>query len=162
MSPWLRLLLDPAGGTRSGSIRASGAIKKGRVVRTRPCFGNCNRKEMRSSVSGSDALPESTAEEWRYRWTSPRAISTAQLKHSRALHLRPINLVVYQGPYPVNPVGDLILESASHLDAFSAYPNRTWLPGAATGVTTGTLAVRSTRSSRTRVNSPQVSCAHGG
>jgi len=50
------------------------------------------------------------------------------------LHLRPINLVVYQGPYPVNPVGDLILESASHLDAFSAYPNRPWLPGAATGV----------------------------
>jgi hypothetical protein len=96
------------------------------------------------------------------RRTSPRAISTAQLKHSHALHLRPINLVVYQGPYPVNPVGDLILESASRLDAFSAYPHRTWLPGVATGVTTGTLAVRSTRSSRTRVNSPQVSYAHGG
>ena len=96
------------------------------------------------------------------RWTSPRAISTAQLKHSHALHPRPINLVVYQGPYPVNPVGDLILELASHLDAFSAYPNRPWLPGAATGVTTGTLAGRSTRSSRTRVNPPQVSYAHGG
>src|SRR5215467_9129522 len=101
-------------------------------------------------------------EEWRCRWASPRAISTAQLKHLHALHLRPIDLVVYEGPYPVNPVGDLILESASRLDAFSAYPNRTWLPGGATGVTTGTLAVRSTRSSRTRVNPPQVSCAHGG
>ena len=28
-----------------------------------------------------------------------RPISTARLKRSRALHLRPINLVVYQGPY---------------------------------------------------------------
>jgi hypothetical protein len=96
------------------------------------------------------------------RGTSPRAISTAQLKHSHALHLRPINLVVYQGPYPVDPVGDLILESASRLDAFSAYPHRTWLPGVATGVTTGTLAVRSTRSSRTRDSLSQVSCARGG
>jgi hypothetical protein len=29
------------------------------------------------------------------------------------------------GPYPVNPVGDLILERASRLDAFSGYPFRT-------------------------------------
>jgi hypothetical protein len=28
-----------------------------------------------------------------------RPISTARLKRSRALHLRPIDLVVYQGPY---------------------------------------------------------------
>jgi hypothetical protein len=28
-------------------------------------------------------------------------------------------------PYPVNPVGDLILGWASRLDAFSAYPNQT-------------------------------------
>ena len=66
------------------------------------------------------------------------------------------------GALPGYPVGDLILESASRLDAFSAYPNRTWLPGGAAGATTGTLAVRSTRSSRTRVNPPQVSYAHGG
>src|SRR5258708_16797310 len=89
-------------------------------------------------------------------------MSTGQLKGLLLFHLRPINLVVYQGPYPVNPVGDLILELASHLDAFSAYPNRPWLPGAATGVTTGTLAGRSTRSSRTTVNPPPVSYAHDG
>ena len=29
------------------------------------------------------------------------------------------------GPYPVNPVGDLILKQASRLDAFSGYPFRT-------------------------------------
>jgi len=41
------------------------------------------------------------------------------------LHLRPINQMVSLGSYPVNPVGDLILEWASCLDAFSAYPIRT-------------------------------------
>ena len=41
------------------------------------------------------------------------------------LHLRPINPVVYWGPYPVNPVGNLILKRASRLDAFSGYHFRT-------------------------------------
>ena len=41
---------------------------------------------------------------------SPRPISTGRLNTLPCLHLRPINLVVYQGPYPVNPVGDLISE----------------------------------------------------
>jgi hypothetical protein len=35
-------------------------------------------------------------------------------------------------------MGDLILGRASHLDAFSAYPNQTWLPSNAPGGTTGT------------------------
>src|SRR5262245_18900149 len=34
--------------------------------------------------------------------------------------------------------GDLFLGWASHLDAFSGYPFRTWLPGGAAGATTGT------------------------
>ena len=55
---------------------------------------------------------------------SPRPISTARLSLS-ALHLRPINLVVSQGTYPLNAVGDLILGWVSRLDAFSAYPVRT-------------------------------------
>jgi hypothetical protein len=57
--------------------------------------------------------------------SSPRPISTAQLKELPLLHLRPINQLVSLGSYPVNPVGDLILGWASHLDAFSAYPIRT-------------------------------------
>ena len=52
---------------------------------------------------------------------SPRPISTGRLNVLPRVHLRPINVVVYHGPYQVNPVGDLILERASHLDAFSAY-----------------------------------------
>ena len=94
--------------------------------------------------------------------SSPRPISTAQLKGLPPLHLRPINQLVLLGSYPVIPVGDLILGWASHLDAFSAYPFRTWLPGGALGRTTGALAVRPTRSSRTEVSSPQISCAHSG
>src|SRR6266511_1840264 len=66
------------------------------------------------------------------------------------------------GPYQVDPVGDLILEQASRLYAFSAYPFRTWLTSSAVGTTTRTPEVRPSRSSRTRDSPPQVSYAHGG
>ena len=56
--------------------------------------------------------------------------------------------------------GNLILEPASRLDAFSAYLNRTLLPGNAPGGTTGAQEVRPTRSSRTSVRPPQISYAH--
>ena len=93
---------------------------------------------------------------------SPRPISTGRLNTSPCVHLRPINLVVYQGPYPVNPVGDLILRQASRLDAFSAYPFRRSPTSHALGRTTGTRELRPSRSSRTRDSSPQVSFAHSG
>jgi len=39
------------------------------------------------------------------------------------LHLRPINLVIFEEPsVPINRKRVLILEWVSHLDAFSAYP----------------------------------------
>ena len=59
-------------------------------------------------------------------WPSPRPISTAPLSTSLRLHSRPINLVVFEGPY-LSPMGGLILEGASRLDAFSVYPCQTWL-----------------------------------
>ena len=58
--------------------------------------------------------------------------------------------------------GEFILGRASHLDAFSGYHSRPSLPGGAPGGTTGTRAGRPTRSSRTRVRSPQLSNAHDG
>jgi hypothetical protein len=58
--------------------------------------------------------------------------------------------------------GEFILGRASHLDAFSGYHSQPSLPGAAPGGTTGTRAGRPTRSSRTRVRSPQLSNAHDG
>ena len=55
--------------------------------------------------------------------------------------------------------GGLISGRASRLDAFSAYPLRTRLPGRAPGGATGTPLVRPTRSSRTKVRAPQASNA---
>ncbi len=55
----------------------------------------------------------------------PSVISTAQLNPLPDLHMPPIKQVVFLRPYPVNPVGDLILRGVSRLDAFSAYPVRT-------------------------------------
>ena len=56
--------------------------------------------------------------------------------------------------------GDLILWPASRLDAFSAYPIPTRIPGGAPGGTTGKPEVSPTRSSRTSVRATQISCAH--
>ena len=55
----------------------------------------------------------------------PSAISTAPLHASRRFHARPIDQVVYLGPYSVDPMGILISGRASRLDAFSGYPCRT-------------------------------------
>ena len=91
--------------------------------------------------------------------TSPRAISTIQLHTLLHFHLWPIYPVVSRCPYSFR-LGNLVLEGASRLDAFSVYPVRTWLPCYALGRTTGAPAVRPSRSSRTKDSSLQISCAH--
>ena len=93
---------------------------------------------------------------------SPRPISTGQLNMSPCVHFRPINVVFCHGPYPVIPVGDLILEQASHLDAFSGYPFRRSLTSHALGRTTGTRELRPSRSSRTRDSLPQITFGYRG
>ena len=103
--------------------------------------------------------PGSGFTEARCERSSPRPISTGELNALLRLHCRPIYLVIFKGSYPVGPVGGLILGPVSRLDAFSAYPIRTWLSGCATGVTTGSPEVRPSRSSRTRDRAPQTSCA---
>ena len=117
--------------------------------------------QQRSSEGASSESPRNHDSE-RERKSSPRPISTGQLHTLPCFHFRPINLVVCQGPYPVVPVRDLISRWASHLDAFSAYPFRTWPTSRAAGATTGTPEVRPPRSSRTRGSSSQISCAHSG
>ena len=62
----------------------------------------------------------------------------------------------------VKPSGEFILGRASHLDAFSGYHSQSSLPGVAAGATAGTRADCPTRSSRTRVRTPQPSNAHSG
>ena len=55
--------------------------------------------------------------------------------------------------------GRLISGRVSRLDAFSAYPFRTRLPGGASGDATGAPLVRPARSSRTKASPPQASHA---
>src|ERR1700685_2088273 len=75
-----------------------------------------------------------------------RPISIARLNPLRGLHLRPIDVVVYNGSYGGSrPTGYLVLGGASRLDAFSVYPVRTWLLRIAPGGTTDTPVVRPTR-----------------
>jgi hypothetical protein len=54
-----------------------------------------------------------------------RPVSTGQLHALRRFHFRPINPVVYWGPYQVDPERRFILRRASRLDAFSGYPFQT-------------------------------------
>ena len=56
--------------------------------------------------------------------------------------------------------GVLILRMASRLDAFSAYPHPTRIPGGAPGGTTGKPEVGQPRSSRTSGRTTQDSNAH--
>ena len=63
---------------------------------------------------------------WSKKSQATRLISTGQLKPSRALHLLPIKVVVFNLPLVrLATEGNLILEEAWRLDAFSAYPFRT-------------------------------------
>ena len=94
-------------------------------------------------------------------WSSRSAVRTGRLRRSPALHSRPIDLVVFQEPMRDIPAGDLISREASRLDAFSAYPVPTWLPGGAVSRTAGTPEVGPPQSSRTRGEASQVSYAHG-
>jgi hypothetical protein len=114
-----------------------------------------------SGASENSIASTNVFDEMRVR-SSPRPISTGRLNTSPCVHLRPINLVVYQGPYPLDAVGDLISERVSRLDAFSAYLFRRSQTSRAPGGTTGTRELRPSRSSRTRDSSPQISYAHGG
>ena len=94
-------------------------------------------------------------------WISPRPISNSQLRTLLHFHLCPIYLVVFKGVYFFR-MGYLILRGASRLDAFSVYPCQTWLPGHELSSSTGTPAVRPSRSSRTKDSSSQISSACAG
>ena len=58
---------------------------------------------------------------WWLWWQASRPLGIGQLHTSRRFHVRPINPVVYRGPYQHKDWGTLILKRASHLDAFSGY-----------------------------------------
>src|SRR5947209_2031646 len=110
---------------------------------------------------GIAGLPRAGEAASRSGWSSCSAVRTGRLRRSPAVHARPIDLVVFQEPVRNKSAGNLISEGASRLDAFSAYPLPTWLPGDAPSGTAGTPEVGPPQSSRTRGDSPQVSYAHG-
>ena len=67
-----------------------------------------------------------------------------------------------RGVLPTFVVGKVILERASHLDAFSGSPSEALLPGGACCHTTGPQAASPLRSSRTRSGPPHLPSAHSG
>ena len=81
--------------------------------------------------------------------------------HFCDLHMIPINLVVSQRSYSVLlQKGNLILEQASHLYAFSGYLFQAWLHSCADGSTTVSLEACPLRSSRTRSSILQITYGH--
>ena len=90
---------------------------------------------------------------------SPRSISNSRLNALQHLQLYPINLLTLEGSYFLR-MGNLILRLASRLDAFSAYPFHGQLLSHASGETTDIPLPCSSRSSRTKDKSVQISYAH--
>ena len=78
------------------------------------------RRHVRRARDASASAPG-----WAAEAVKPSTISTAQLHRLPGFHMPPIEQVISLRSYPVDPVGNLILRRASHLDAFSAYPDRT-------------------------------------
>ena len=153
--PWSLAGRMPSGSTGPG-IRRYGGRQRGGAGQGFTDSQSAGRMRPRGADGGG--FPSYATRGLSFGACAPervRAISTARLCASPRLHLRPIYVVVSDGP-----IGDLILGGASCLDAFSTYPVRTRIPGGAAGATTGSPAVRPTRSSRTSVGSPQISHAH--
>ena len=121
----------------------------------------CETRIVGSGGLGPSAIVARSCEGVGSGWSSRSAVRTGRLRRSPALHFRPIDLVVFQEPTRKISAGDLISRKASRLDAFSAYPVPTWLPGGALSRTAGTPEVGPPQSSRTRGDAPQVSYAHG-
>ena len=73
----------------------------------------------------TDHCPLATAIESRINAVKRSAVSTGQLRRLLTLHIRPIDLVVFQEPSRHKAAGDLVWRGVSRLDAFSVYPGRT-------------------------------------
>ena len=89
-----------------------------------------------------------------------RPISTGTLKPLQALHVQPINLVVYQGSSGRLRGGISYLEVGFPLRCFQQFSRPDIATRPAVGTTAGTLEVSPSRSSRTRDRSSQISNAH--
>ena len=149
----------PAGRVRAqGALDASGPREAGRAilrdgggVRPRRRWAQNGEARKHPPRKGSNTGKQGKIRKPLGRWR------TSQLRWLPRVHLSPLVPVVYWGPYQGKPGGWAILGTVSRLDAFSASPVRTWLPGDAPGGTACAPAVRPPRSSRTRGGSPHPS-----
>ena len=122
----------------------------------------CVRSPVRTSMQAWPSVRSRVLPAFLSTWSSLRPISSSQLHTLLHFHPCPIYLVVFKGTYFFKRMGDLILEGASRLDAFSVYPFPAWLPGCEPGGSAGAPEAGPPRSSRTKGSSPQISCAHAG
>ena len=133
------------------------------ILRTRGCVSR-HRGRSRANITGGlvDTVRRTASPSDSSMWPSNRPLVPVSSGHlcpytsglstsSSSRGLSPA-----RGGHP-----DVIFGGASRLDAFSVYPFGTWLPCGALSRTTGALEVPTTQSSRTRVVSRQVWCAHG-
>jgi hypothetical protein len=146
------------------SLRSRGALQGFPTLSRRPpkiLSGNAPRRLVAGNVWATVVPCHRPKGGRRIGVVKRSAVGTGPLRRSPAVHSQPIDLVVFQEPSHCKSAGNLVLEGASRLDAFSAYPVPTWLPGDAPSGTAGTPEVGPPQSSRTRGDSPQVSYAHG-
>ena len=89
---------------------------------TEPGRGRLHRGIYSASLNGCGRMNKKYGQ-------ASREISTGQLNTLPHLHCQPINQIISLVPLvSLLEKGWLILRGASHLDAFSGYPVRTWLP----------------------------------
>jgi hypothetical protein len=103
------------------------AVTTGKRRETTPlrALQNCTAPPVRRCGPRVSTFRASTSARSKRNPSSPRTISTGLLRMLPPFQIRPINLVVYQGSYSLEGMGELILRPASRLDAFSGYPIRT-------------------------------------
>ena len=89
------------------------------------CQDRADRGANRAPLRGPSKLHNLPTNEHQKYPSSPRPISTGPLRTLLCFQIRPINLVVFQGSYSLEGMGELISRPASRLDAFSGYPIRT-------------------------------------
>ena len=83
-----------------GQTAASSCSGEGRLHST-TLFGI--GESLSCSHTGSDP-PSADAEEGRSGWSSRLAVRTGRLRRSLVVHVRPIDLVVFQEPTRINPL----------------------------------------------------------
>ena len=123
-------LPGPCGPSTIGAVGLNCSVRNGkRCFPHAKATGNLSRpsgsRREPGAFSGPSKLHNLPTNEHQKYPSSPRAISTGLLQTLPSFQIRPINLVVYQGSYSLKEMGELILRSASRLDAFSGYPIRT-------------------------------------